>query len=71
MKITDHPSRAVLHRLAHALGVPVERFFAGERDTDVVVSTDECLRLWSKIMTNEGKQQALAALKALAASEES
>jgi transcriptional regulator with XRE-family HTH domain len=59
------PDRAILERLADALGVPVERFFTGSLPVD----TDECLHLWSVIRTAEGRLRALEALRAIAAEE--
>jgi transcriptional regulator with XRE-family HTH domain len=59
------PDRAVLQRIADALGVPVERFFTGS----LPVSADECLYLWSRIRTAEGRLRALEALRAIAVEE--
>jgi pyrroloquinoline quinone (PQQ) biosynthesis protein C len=53
------PEWDALQRIARALGVPVEQLFANNPP----VSTDECLRLWSKITTDEGRRQALNALR--------
>lgn len=57
----NDPRRALLHQIAEALGVPVERFFTGSMCTDA----NECLRLWSRIRTEAGRRQALEALRAI------
>lgn len=69
MADTDRGTRAVLHRLADTLGIPVEQFFTGKPDLEGTAGADECLRLWFQIATEGGRQQALAALKAIAALE--
>ena len=56
------PDWAVLQRIADALGVPVERFFTGS----LPVNADECLYLWSRITTEEGRLRALEALRSIA-----
>ena len=66
MKNLDEPAWAVLRKIAGALGVPVERFFAARSSSDVLSGEDECLRLWSEIKTEEGRRHALEALKAIA-----
>lgn len=70
MRKFDEPDWATLHRLADALGVPVERFFAEKPPAGEAASTDECLRLWFKIETEEGRRQALEALRGVAEREE-
>lgn len=56
------PERVKLKQIADALGVPVERFFG-----DIISSgVDECLLMWSKIKTPEGRLRALEALRAIA-----
>lgn len=57
---------AVLSRLASVLNVPVERFFADVPPPETDISADECLRLWSKIKTSEGRRQAMEALRVIA-----
>lgn len=66
----DPTRQAVLHRLADTLDIPVERFFTDRPHLEGAASADECLRLWFSIATEDGRQQALEALKAIAASEE-
>ena len=56
------PDRVILERIADALGVPVERFFTSSSSVD----TEECLRLWSMIKTQEGRRRAVEALRAIA-----
>jgi pyrroloquinoline quinone (PQQ) biosynthesis protein C len=53
------PEWDALQRIARALGVPVEQLFANNPPNN----TDECLRLWSEITTDEGRRQALNALR--------
>ena len=52
-------TRIVLQRIADALDVPVQRFFDERMPSDA----DECLRLWLKIKTQEGRHRALEALR--------
>ena len=61
----DTPSLAALRRIADALGVTVERFFTEEPSLEAVTDADACLRLWSKITTEEGRRQALKALRVI------
>jgi len=56
------PDRVILERIAEALGVPVERFFSDSLPVDA----DECLYLWSRIRTAEGRVRALEALRSIA-----
>jgi hypothetical protein len=56
------PNRATLERIADALGVPVEQLYAGSLPVD----GDACLRLWSRIRTDEGRRRALEALRVIA-----
>jgi transcriptional regulator with XRE-family HTH domain len=56
------PDRAILQRIADALGVPVERFFSDSLPADA----DECLRLWDRIRTDEGRRRALEVLRTIA-----
>lgn len=62
MEKSADPQRAVLRRIADKLGVPVEQFFTGNLSSDA----DECLRLWLRIKTDEGRRKALEALRAVA-----
>lgn len=62
MDQSSEPDRAILKRIADALGVPVERFFTGSLPVDA----SECLRLWCLIKTEDGRLRALDALRAIA-----
>ncbi|MFK5600583.1 hypothetical protein ACFZ8E_26880 [Methylobacterium sp. HMF5984] len=62
MEKSADPQRAILRRIADKLGVPVEQFFTGNLPLDA----DDCLRLWLRIKTDEGRRQALEALRAIA-----
>ncbi|MCJ2050666.1 hypothetical protein [Methylobacterium sp. J-070] len=62
MARSAEPDRATLQRIADALGVPVERFFTDS----LPVYADECLNLWSRIKTVEGRLRALEALRTIA-----
>jgi transcriptional regulator with XRE-family HTH domain len=62
MEKSAAPDRAILKRIAEALGVPVERFFSDS----LPVNADECLYLWSRIRTAEGRLRALEALRSIA-----
>lgn len=62
----DTPSLAALQRIADTLGVTVERFFTEEPSLGAVTDADACLRLWSRITTEEGRRQALKALWVIA-----
>ena len=62
----DNPKPDLLRSIADALGVSVERFFVGNSPGDVASYTDDCLRLWSRIKTDEGRARALRALQAIA-----
>lgn len=55
------PDRAILKRIAEALGVPVERFFGASPPP----GADECLDLWSRIKTEAGRRRALDALRTI------
>lgn len=57
-------NRAILRRISDALGVPVERFTVDQEPTKNAID-DDFLFLWSKIVTEEGKQQAIKALQAI------
>jgi transcriptional regulator with XRE-family HTH domain len=66
MEYSNSPKHAALQTIADALGVPVERFFAQSPPLAAAVSAEECLRLWSEIRTEAGRQQALDALRMIA-----
>ena len=61
----DDPKRDVLHSIADALGVPVEQFYSDGPAPRTSTGEDDCLRLWSRIRTEEGRAQALEALQAI------
>lgn len=65
MASSDEAKRAVLDRLSRVLGVPVDRFFTELSPTGTITNADECLRLWSMITTEDGRQQALRALQVI------
>jgi hypothetical protein len=69
MNDSDEREWAALHRLAKVLDVPTEQFFTGPPQPVSAVSADECLRLWSRIKTPEGRLRALEALRVIAATE--
>ncbi|WP_267428323.1 hypothetical protein [Methylobacterium sp. GC_Met_2] len=54
---------AILDLIAAALDVPVERFFVSGSSAKTAAATDECLRLWDKITTDQGRLKALEALR--------
>lgn len=60
------PALVTLIKIADALGVSAECFFTQASPTVPVASEDECLRLWSEIRTEEGRQQALAVMRVIA-----
>jgi transcriptional regulator with XRE-family HTH domain len=62
MEKSAEPDRAILKRIAEALDVPVERFFSDS----LTANADECLYLWSRIRTAEGRLRALEALRSIA-----
>jgi transcriptional regulator with XRE-family HTH domain len=62
MDKSAEPDRAILKRIGEALGVPVERFFSDSLPDNA----DECLYLWSRIRTAEGRLRALEALRSIA-----
>lgn len=70
METFDSPRRVLLHQIADALGVPVERLFADLSPAETDGSADECLEIWSRIRTDMGRRHALQALRAIAALEE-
>ncbi|WP_157862038.1 hypothetical protein [Methylobacterium sp. Leaf361] len=70
MEKSDDRCWAALDRLADALGISRERFFVEAPHAGTTVSTDECLRLWSEIETEEGRRQALQALQTIVRLEE-
>ena len=59
MDYSAEPDRAILQRIADALGMSVEQFFTG----NLPVDESECLRLWNRIKTLEGRRRALEALR--------
>jgi transcriptional regulator with XRE-family HTH domain len=59
-----------LFKIAKALDIPVEWFFAARSHSDISAERDEYLRLWSEIGTEEGRRQALQALRSIVELEE-
>ncbi|WP_147815592.1 hypothetical protein [Methylobacterium sp. WL103] len=51
-----------LQEIADNLGVSVDQFTTGKIAIDLMAA-DECLRLWSLLKTDRGRQQALDALR--------
>lgn len=66
MEKFNSPKHAVLRQIADALGLPVERFLTDPASARPTATADECLRLWSRITTEVGRQQALEALRMIA-----
>lgn len=62
MRESDEPTRAILQRIADSLDVPIERFFTDS----MPLEAEECLRLWFKIKTPDGRYRALEALRVIA-----
>lgn len=69
MTDADDVSRFSLRRIADVLGVPVERFFTRERTSEGLDGAGECLNLWLRIRTPEGRRKALESLRAIVESE--
>lgn len=65
MEYSDSSKHAALGQIADALGLPVEQFFANPPSMRAGMNSDECLRLWSEIQTDEGRRQALEVLQAI------
>ena len=65
MKKFSSPSLVAIQRIADALGVPVEHFFSDPPSESLTANADECLRLWSEIRTDEGRRQAIEALRVI------
>ncbi|SFJ22769.1 hypothetical protein [Methylobacterium brachiatum] len=70
MSGTRKPGTQTLLTLADILGIPVDRFFDGENGSPATADMQECLRLWSCIRTDAGRERALTALRAIIASEQ-
>ncbi|MCJ2033262.1 hypothetical protein [Methylobacterium sp. J-068] len=51
-----------LEAISAALGVPIDRFLEGSLP-DSLVGTSECLRLWYSLKTDQGREQALDAMR--------
>ena len=54
---------ATLSRLAATLDVSIERFFTEVPTNASTAGTDDCLRLWSQITTEEGRRHAMTAMQ--------
>ncbi|KQO59049.1 hypothetical protein ASF24_12710 [Methylobacterium sp. Leaf86] len=61
MEESDKRVAALLQRIAHEIGVPVQQFYNDSTPLDA----SECLSLWFKIRTQEGRYRALQALRAI------
>lgn len=65
-------TRLRLQQVADALGMPVEQFFAANAHSDVVAEaaeTADCLDLWSRIRTAEGRRRVLDTLRVIVRAE--
>ena len=60
------PKQAILHSIADALGVPVEQFYGGDPALKTTTGEDDCLCVWRKIKTDDGRARALMALQSIA-----
>jgi transcriptional regulator with XRE-family HTH domain len=60
----DAPSARTLQLISDILHIPIGRFFTDGGPLDPS-GTQECLRLWFSIATEEGRVQALAALRGI------
>ncbi|WCS23747.1 hypothetical protein LOK46_21650 [Methylobacterium sp. NMS14P] len=69
MEKFNPPAQVLLCRVADALGIPVDSFLTDPLPEEMALTTEQCLRLWSEIKTDEGRQQALEALRAIAEQE--
>jgi hypothetical protein len=65
MRENEQAETAVLRRVADALGMTVDRFFTAAQARGTDINSDECLRLWSEIATEDGRRQALEAMRAI------
>ncbi|MCJ2116849.1 hypothetical protein MKK65_09755 [Methylobacterium sp. J-001] len=65
MSGSDKPESQTLRTLAGILGVSVKHFFDGALASDGTADSQECLRLWSCIRTDEGRQRALTYLRGI------
>ena len=57
---------AKLHVMAAVLGIPIESFFDEHEEVGRLFESSECLRLWDKIKTADGRRRALECLRELA-----
>ncbi|MCJ2065454.1 hypothetical protein MKK63_22470 [Methylobacterium sp. J-088] len=55
-----------LHVIAACLGIPVDSFFTGHEAAGRFVEVGQCLRLWDRIKTADGRRRALECLRELA-----
>ena len=69
MEEFNPPEAAILRQIADALGIPVERFLTLEPPSEGAEGMNECLNLWLKIRTSEGRRKALNGLRAIIESE--
>ncbi|MDO9428383.1 MAG: hypothetical protein Q7T93_16320 [Methylobacterium sp.] len=61
----DAQIRARLRMIAETLNLPTEYFYIEPTTPGSVADANECLRLWSRIRTPEGRRRALEILRAL------
>lgn len=57
---------AMLQKISDLLGVPIESFLASSLPLNSDMNTQQCLRLWHEISTEDGRKEALNALRAIA-----
>ncbi|MCJ2059548.1 hypothetical protein MKL09_23780 [Methylobacterium sp. J-048] len=65
MSGADRLRTQTLRTLSEILGIPVEHFFDGDLPADGIGDPNECLRLWSRIRTREGRERALTCLRTI------
>ncbi|SFM14139.1 hypothetical protein [Methylobacterium pseudosasicola] len=70
MSGTEKPGTQTLLTLADILGIPVDRFFTGDSGSPGTAGMQECLRLWSCIKTDAGRERALTALRGIVEDEQ-
>ncbi|MCJ2121098.1 hypothetical protein [Methylobacterium sp. J-077] len=64
--LADAACMAKLHTMAALLDIPVESFFTNDEAADRFDKANECLRLWDRIKTADGRRRALECLRELA-----
>lgn len=61
----DAQIRTRVRLIAETLNLPAEYFYTEPTVPGSVAEANECLRLWSRIRTPEGRRRALEVLRAL------